>query len=111
MPSVGTLRASAVANELISLANKKGAMWWKWAGMIFLGRLSVRRGKPPKQLKRYLADYRLALPSSLSILASAYGEVGQLDDVMALGRRSLYGGGDYCKDMGNAVYRTAGELF
>jgi predicted ATPase len=80
--------ASALANELISLTDEKGASFWKAAGMIFQGGLLALTGKAADGVETItsgITAYRctgatVGMPSTLSILARAYGELGQLDD-------------------------------
>jgi hypothetical protein len=80
--------ASAQANELISLADEKDALYWKAAGMIFRGRLFVLTGKAADAVEtitsgitaRRSTGGTVGMPSILSILARAYGELGQFDD-------------------------------
>ena len=47
--------ASALANELISLADEKGAMFWKSAGMIFQGGLFVLTGKAAEAVETIIS--------------------------------------------------------
>jgi predicted ATPase len=80
--------ASALVNELISLADEKDALFWKAAGMIFQGGLFVLTGKAADAVEtitsgitaRRSTGATVAMPSILSILARAYGELGQFDD-------------------------------
>ena len=80
--------ASALANELISLADEKGALFWKAAGMIFQGGLFVLTGKAADAVETITSGNTalrstgatVGMPSTLSILARAYGELGQFDD-------------------------------
>ena len=80
--------ASALANELISLADEKDALFWKAAGMIVQGGLFVLTGKAADAVETITSGITawrrtgatVGMPSTLSILARAYGELGQLDD-------------------------------
>ena len=80
--------ASALANELISLTDEKGASFWKAAGMIFQGGLLALTGKAADGVETItsgITAYRctgatVGMPSTLSILARAYGELCQFDD-------------------------------
>jgi tetratricopeptide (TPR) repeat protein len=80
--------ASALANELISLADEKDASLWKASGMILKGGLFVLTGKAADAVKMIASGIDAwrrtgateGMPSTLSILARAYGELGQLDD-------------------------------
>src|SRR5262249_26013718 len=80
--------ASALANELISLADEKDALFWKAAGIMAQGALFVLTGKAADAVETItsgITAYRctgatMGMPSTLSILARAYGELGQLED-------------------------------
>jgi predicted ATPase len=80
--------ASALANELISLANEKDALLWKAAGMTMQGGLFVLAGKAADAVKTITSGITawrrtgatVGMPSTLSILARAYGELGQFDN-------------------------------
>jgi len=80
--------ASAQTNELISLANEKDALFWKAAGMVFQGGLFVLTGKAADAVETITSGIialrrtgaTTGMPSILSILARAYGELDQLDD-------------------------------
>src|SRR5262249_46071906 len=80
--------ASALVDELIALADEKGALFWKAAGMIFQGRLFVLTGKAADAVQtitsgitaRRSTGATVGMPSILSILARAHGELGQFDD-------------------------------
>src|SRR6516165_64444 len=80
--------ASALANEMISVTDEKGASFWKAAGMIFQGGLLALTGKAADGVETItsgITAYRctgatVGMPSILSILANAYAELGQLED-------------------------------
>jgi predicted ATPase len=80
--------ASALANELIFLANEKKALFWKAAGMIFQGGLFVLTGKAADAVETITSGVTALLhtgattgmPPTVSNLATAYGELGRLDD-------------------------------
>ena len=80
--------ASALANELISLADEKDASLWKAAGMIVQGGLFVLTGKAADAVETITSGITAwrstgataGIPRVLAILARAYGELGQLDD-------------------------------
>jgi predicted ATPase len=80
--------ASAQNDELIALADEKGALFWKATGMIARGGLFARTGKAADAVQtitsgitaRRHTGATAGMPSILSILARAYGELGQFDD-------------------------------
>ena len=111
--------ASALANELISLADEKGAMFWKSAGMIFQGGLFVLTGKAAEAVETITSGITAlrctgataGIPSSFSILARAYGELGQLDDAWrCIGEAITAVETTKARIWETQVYRTAGEL-
>jgi predicted ATPase len=80
--------ASALANELISLAEEKDALFWKASGMILQGAVFVLTGKAADAVETITSGISAwrrtgataGMPSFLSYLTRAYGELGQLDD-------------------------------
>jgi predicted ATPase len=80
--------ANALHDELILLADQKGAPFWKATGEIHQGCLSALTGKASDAVQMItggLTSYRsmgatLLAPIYLSYLASAYAELGQFDD-------------------------------
>jgi predicted ATPase len=79
--------ASAQADELVTLADEKGALPWKVTAILIRGRLSALTGKAGDavpMLTSGIAALRsmgqtLIVPTSLSHLAMAHAEVGQFD--------------------------------
>ena len=80
--------ANALHDELILLADQKGAPFWKATGEIHQGCLSALTGKASDAVQMItggLTTYRsmgatLLAPIYRSHLASAYAELGQFDD-------------------------------
>jgi predicted ATPase len=80
--------ASALANELISLAEEKDALFWNASGMILQGAVFVLTGKAADAVETITSGISAwrrtgataGMPSFLSYLARAYGELGQFDD-------------------------------
>jgi class 3 adenylate cyclase len=80
--------ASAQADELVALANEKGASPWKASGILIQGRLSALTGKVLDAIPMLTCGITalrsmgqtLIVPESLSHLAMAHAEVGQFDD-------------------------------
>jgi predicted ATPase len=111
--------ASALTNELISLADEKDAMFWKAAGMIFQGGLFVLTGKAADAVQtitsgitaRRSTGATVGMPSILSILARAYGELGQFDDAWrCIGEATTSVETSKATIWEAQVYRTAGEI-
>jgi predicted ATPase len=99
--------ASALANELISLAKEKDALFWKAVGIIAHGWLSALTGKAADAVETItsgITAYRrtgatMGMPSILSILAIAYAELGQLE------------GAWRCIDEAMTITRASGETW
>jgi predicted ATPase len=80
--------ANAEAQELIALAEEKGALFWKAHGMMTEGCASALTGKAAdavEVLTSGITSYRATgatarMPLMSSYLARAYAELGQLDD-------------------------------
>jgi predicted ATPase len=80
--------AKAQADELIALAGKKGALFWKAAGMMQRGVVLALTGKASNAVQtitaaiaaRRSSGSTLGMPWQLSCLARAYAELGQFDD-------------------------------
>ena len=111
--------ASALANELISLADEKDALFWKAAGMVFQGGLFVLTGKAADAVETITSGITalrrtgatVGMPSTLSILARAYGELGQLDDAWrCIGEAIKAVEATKATIWEEQVYRTAGEI-
>jgi class 3 adenylate cyclase/predicted ATPase len=79
--------ASALADELVAVADEKGAPLWKALGMLNQGCL-LTAGRASDAVQRMIAAIAALratgatvwLPSNLSFLARAHADVGQLDD-------------------------------
>jgi hypothetical protein len=80
--------ASALVDELTALADEKDALFWKAVGIIAQGTLFVLTGKAADAVETItsgITAYRctgasMGMPSTSSILATAYAELGQLED-------------------------------
>ena len=80
--------ANALVDELVALADEKGSLYWKAAGMMNHGRVLVLTGKAPDAvhiMTSGITAWRSTgatvwTPLCLSYLASAYAELGQEDD-------------------------------
>jgi predicted ATPase len=79
---------NAQAEELVTLADEKGAMYWKAAGMCMQGLFLHQTGRTleaAQKLNSGIAAWRstgasLFTPTQLSWLAAAHAELGQFDD-------------------------------
>jgi predicted ATPase len=79
--------ANAEAQELIALAEEKGALFWKANGMMLQGSASTLTGKAvdavevlTSAITAWRATGATQRPLHLSYLAKAHAELGQLDD-------------------------------
>ena len=80
--------ANAEADELVALADEKGALFWKAFGMVVQGCVLALTGKASDAVHMITSGITalrstgatLWLPLHLSYLASAYAELGQFDD-------------------------------
>jgi predicted ATPase len=84
-------KASAQADELITLADEKGALLWKATGMLIRGFVLALTGKAADSVHILTSGIAAARstgstmwrPTSLSFLARAYAELGQGDEAWA----------------------------
>jgi len=80
--------ASALADELVAVADEKGAPLWKALGMLNQGCLLTVAGRASDAVQKMTAAIaalratgaNVWLPSNLSFLARAHADVGQRDD-------------------------------
>jgi class 3 adenylate cyclase/predicted ATPase len=80
--------ANANVDELVKLADEKGTLYWKAEGLLIRGCLLARTGKASDAIQTitsWIAIFRSTgatwlIPTYLSVLASAYAEVGYFDD-------------------------------
>ncbi len=81
-------RANAQVDEVVALADEKGALFWKTGGMLATGCVLAMTGKPSDAVQTItsaLTLYRstaatVVVPSYLSYLARAHAELRQFDD-------------------------------
>src|SRR5207302_4624716 len=79
--------ANALADELVALADEKGALAWKAAGLMQQGCLLALTGRPAdaiEMLTSALTTFRSVglrngLPYYLPLAARSYGELGQIE--------------------------------
>jgi predicted ATPase len=112
--------AQAQSDELIALAEEKGSVFWKTFGMLRRADLLALTGKPSDAVRiftaaipvwRSLNGSRLFLPVWLSLLARAYGELGQFDDPLShIGEAITAAETTKDKCYEAEVYRIAGEI-
>jgi predicted ATPase len=89
--------ASAQADELVALADEKGASPWKATGILIQGRLSALTGKVLDAIPMLTCGITalrsmgqtLIVPESLSHLAMGHAEVGQFGDAWRCIRESI----------------------
>jgi len=80
--------ATRHADELVALAEEKGALFWKLPGMMSHGSILTSSGKPSDAVKTMTAGTSawrsigatLFLPTWLAYLARAHAEIHQFDD-------------------------------
>jgi predicted ATPase len=80
--------ATALLDELVTLADEKGALFWKAAGMVRKGELFSLTGKASDAVHMITSanaasrsmGTTLYMPSSLSYLARAYMKLGKFED-------------------------------
>src|SRR5215469_1599912 len=80
--------ANAMIDELIALADEKGAPYWKASGTALQGCLFAMTGKAPDAVREITSgisslrssEATLYEPYYLSYLVIAYAELGQIDD-------------------------------
>jgi class 3 adenylate cyclase/predicted ATPase/tRNA A37 threonylcarbamoyladenosine biosynthesis protein TsaE len=97
--------ADAQANELVALANEKGALFWKAYVMMHQGKVLAMTGKSTDALQMFTSGVNalratgttLYMPWYLSLLAMAYAELGQHDDAWR------------CLDEATTTIETGGE--
>ena len=81
-------RANAQLDELIALADEKGALFWKVGGMLVQGWLFAMTGKASDAVQTITVGHHawrstgttVWMPMYLSYLARAHAELGQFDD-------------------------------
>jgi len=80
--------ATTHCDELVALAEEKGALFWKAPGMMGQGSILTSTGKPSDAVQKIVAGMSgwrstgatLFVPLYLSYLAKAHGELRQFDD-------------------------------
>jgi predicted ATPase len=111
--------AGALVDELITLADEKGALFWKAQGMIDQGGLFLLTGKAADAVQtitsgitaRRSTGATVGMPSILSILARAHGELGQFDDAWRCIGEAITAVETTREGISEAeVHRTAGEI-
>jgi predicted ATPase len=111
--------ASVFADELVCLAEEKGALYWKACGMIARGWLFAVTGKPADAIAMItgaLAAYRstgarLGIPEDLAYLAKAHSELGQdVDSLRCIGEAMTAVETTKEKWHEAEIHRIAGEI-
>jgi predicted ATPase len=83
--------AQAQSDEQIALAEERGSVYWKTSGMLRRTGVLALAGKAPDAVSIFTAAISvwrsigstIYLPVWLSLLARAYGELGQFDDALS----------------------------
>jgi predicted ATPase len=110
--------ATALTNELVALADEKGASFWKAYGMMHQGCVAMS-GKAPNADQMFTSGFNalratgttLYMPWYLSLLAVAYAERGRNNDAWrCLGEATatMETGGERWFEA--EIHRTAGEI-
>jgi predicted ATPase len=73
-------KARAQADELVTLADEKGAVLWKSMGMAVKGIVLALTGKARDGVHMITSVMTVVKPAVLSNLASAYAELGQFEE-------------------------------
>jgi len=111
--------ASALVSELVTLADEKGASFWKASGMVLRGWLLALTGKAADAVHMItcgLTGLRptgatLNMSANLSCLARAYAELGQFDDAWRCIGEAVKAVETTKESLWEAeVNRTAGEI-
>jgi predicted ATPase len=111
--------ATALTNELVALADEKGALFWKAYGMMHQGCVLAMTGKSTNAVQMLISGFNalrargttLYMPWYLSLLAVAYAELGRNDDAWrCLGEATttMETGGERWFEA--EIHRTAGEI-
>jgi predicted ATPase len=111
--------ANLQANELVALANEKGAPLWKAVGTLHHGVVSVLTGKASDavpMMSSAMTEYRLTgstvlMPAYLSYLARAHASIGQFADAWrCIGEAMM--AAETAKELlyEAEIHRTAGEI-
>jgi class 3 adenylate cyclase/predicted ATPase len=89
--------ASALVDELVALADEKGAAHWKGVGMFYQGRLLTLTGNASDAVKLITAGMTatrsagstLSVPANLSSLAMVFAQLGQSNDASRCIREAI----------------------
>jgi predicted ATPase len=111
--------ADGQANELVALADEKGALFWKAYVMMHQGKVLAMAGKSTDAFQMFTSGFNalratgttLYMPWYLSLLAVAHAELGRNDDAWrCLGEATtiMETGGERWFEA--EIHRTAGEI-
>ena len=110
---------NAEADEVVALADEKGALMWKATGMMFQGHMSALTGNASNAVHMLISGitaYRstggtLWMPLHMSYLAWAYAELGQFGDAWrCIGEAVTAVETNKERWCEAGVHRTAGEI-
>jgi class 3 adenylate cyclase/predicted ATPase len=111
--------ASALTDELIALADEKGASFWKAFGLLYQGLLSALGSKATDAVQKFIFGIEawratgatLWMPLYLSHLARVHAELGQCEDARRCIREAMTAVEKSKEKWCEAdVYRIAGEI-
>ena len=111
--------ANAEADEVVALADEKGALFWKASGMMFQGHVLALTGNASNAVHMIISGitaYRstgstLWIPLHMSYLAWAYAELGQFGDAWrCIGEAATAVETNKERWCEAGVHRTAGEI-
>ena len=111
--------ASALTDELIALADEKGASFWKAFGLLYQGLLSALGSKATDAAQKFIFGIEawratgatLWMPLYLSHLARVHAELGQCEDARRCIREAMTAVEKSKEKWCEAdVYRIAGEI-
>jgi predicted ATPase len=111
--------ADALLDELVALADEKGSLFWKAFGKLARGSILALTGKASDAVKMItsgLSEFRstgstLLVPTHLSYLARAYGELEQFDDARRCTDEAMAAAEKTRETWDEAdIYRIAGKL-
>ncbi len=111
--------AGALVDELVALADEKGSVFWKAFGTLAKGSILALTGKASDAVNMIEAGLRafrstgstLLVPTHLSYLARAYGELGQFDDASRCISEAMAAVDKTSEKWGEAdIHRIAGKL-
>jgi class 3 adenylate cyclase/predicted ATPase len=111
--------ANALVDELVALADEKGALLWKGLGMTHQGWLCARTGKTPNAVRMITSGLNtwrstgatLWVPLYLSYLARTYADIGNFEDAWRCSGEAISAIETTKEKLwGAEIHRIAGEI-